>query len=239
MEKSQFDLKDLDVSENNIRVHTTEEANDWEAFLQAFCYCRVLRRIDFHGSDFSKATAFEILTRVYGKHQPIDPNQLEPKRQPSTPEDPRVMPKDERASNSLASKSDEPETQSEMEMAQGTILSRQQGLRSVPYLIFSDVKMDDAGALWFSVIIEHHYYPQYLMSPLKNGPVATLLQQYEQNNHCWGLVHTEDADLSANGKKLIEQAEKKRASFLISDEISELSSSFVQAMPSHNGARFA
>ena len=65
------DLRDLDLSDNLISVGTTEEAAAWEAFLESFSGCCVLRRIDFSGNPLGPR-AFEVLARVYGKEDPVE-----------------------------------------------------------------------------------------------------------------------------------------------------------------------
>ena len=60
------DLRDLDISENLIRIATNEDAAAWEEFLEAFTECCVLRRIDFSGNALGPK-AFEILARVYSR----------------------------------------------------------------------------------------------------------------------------------------------------------------------------
>ncbi|SLM33349.1 hypothetical protein LPUS_01823 [Lasallia pustulata] len=65
------DLRDLDLSDNLISVGTTEETAAWEAFLESFSGCCVLRRIDFSGNPLGPR-AFEVLARVYGKEDPVE-----------------------------------------------------------------------------------------------------------------------------------------------------------------------
>ncbi len=65
------DLRELDLSGNNITVATSEEASAWEEFLRSFQGCCVLRRLDFSGNPLGPR-AFEIFTRVYGREKPFD-----------------------------------------------------------------------------------------------------------------------------------------------------------------------
>ena len=65
------DLRDLDLSDNLIAITTDDDTAAWEEFLVSFSGCCVLRRIDFSGNALG-ARAFEILTRVYGKEDPVD-----------------------------------------------------------------------------------------------------------------------------------------------------------------------
>ena len=65
------DLRDLDLSNNLIAIDTNEEASAWEAFLNSFAECCVLRRIDFSCNALGPK-AFEILARVYAGEEPVD-----------------------------------------------------------------------------------------------------------------------------------------------------------------------
>jgi len=65
------DLRDLDLSGNDITVANDEEAFAWEEFLISFRGCSVLRRLDFSGNALGPR-AFEIFARVYGQEEPLD-----------------------------------------------------------------------------------------------------------------------------------------------------------------------
>ena len=65
------DLRDLDLSNNDICINTPEEIAAWEWFLRSFSRCCVLRRVDLSGNNLGPK-AFEILTRVYSGEQIID-----------------------------------------------------------------------------------------------------------------------------------------------------------------------
>ena len=65
------DLRDLDLSENNITIDTEAEATLWEDFLISFKQCCSLRRIDLSGNALG-LRAFEVLTRIYAKQDAVD-----------------------------------------------------------------------------------------------------------------------------------------------------------------------
>lgn len=69
------DLRDLDVSSNLISVTTDSEAQVFEDFLRCFGESCVLRRLDLSGNKLN-GKAFEILTKVYGQEEPVDPVSL-------------------------------------------------------------------------------------------------------------------------------------------------------------------
>ena len=65
------DLRDLDLSENDIIVDTESEVAIWEDFLMSFKNCCLLRRIDFSGNTLG-SRAFEVMTRVYARQEAVD-----------------------------------------------------------------------------------------------------------------------------------------------------------------------
>ena len=65
------DLRDLDLSENNITINTEAEVAIWEDFLMSFSHCCVLRRMDFSRNALGPR-AFEVMTRVYAKQEAVD-----------------------------------------------------------------------------------------------------------------------------------------------------------------------
>ena len=65
------DLRDLDISENNITIDTEVEVAIWEDFLTSFENCCLLRRIDLSRNTLGPR-AFEVMTRVYAKQEAVD-----------------------------------------------------------------------------------------------------------------------------------------------------------------------
>ena len=65
------DLRDLDLSENNITINTEAEAAIWEDFLTSFKHCCLLRKIDLSHNALGPR-AFEVMTRVYAKQEAVD-----------------------------------------------------------------------------------------------------------------------------------------------------------------------
>jgi Leucine-rich repeat (LRR) protein len=64
--KSPGDLRELDLSNNNIRVVTAEEKAIWKSFLCCFKNCYVLMKLDLSGNPLGVA-GLEILASVYIK----------------------------------------------------------------------------------------------------------------------------------------------------------------------------
>ena len=65
------DLKDLDLSRNEIRVDTDSDALAWERFLSAFENCTTLRRLDLSGNPLGPR-GLEIFMRAYARAEPVD-----------------------------------------------------------------------------------------------------------------------------------------------------------------------
>ncbi|KAI9758831.1 MAG: hypothetical protein M4579_002777 [Chaenotheca gracillima] len=65
------DLQDLDLSDNNICIATTEDAKLWETFLRSFKGCHVLRRLDLSKNSLGPR-GFEILAREYMGEERLD-----------------------------------------------------------------------------------------------------------------------------------------------------------------------
>lgn len=249
IELARFELVDIDLSDNNISVKTDEDANNWESFLKAFRGCRLLRRIDLSGNKLDGPRPFEILDRVYSKQPPVDPTQLEDAGgyangfESGIDSNSDVAELTNRARDiSITSPTDDPPTANDG-MSAGTVLKRREGLRAVPYIILSDTAMTDAGALFFSYMIERHFYPQQLMCSLRPGPQAAQLDEYRQRNHCWGLVYLPNENLTETGLRLLGKAEDSRSAFTgIVDDfgLSDSVGSFVMvdAKQANSGLRY-
>ena len=65
------DLRDLDLSGNNITINTEAQVAIWEDFLMSFSPCCSLRRLDLSRNALG-TRAFEVLTRVYAKQEAVD-----------------------------------------------------------------------------------------------------------------------------------------------------------------------
>ena len=64
-------LRDLDLSRNDIKIVTDTDAAAWELFLSSFSSCCRLRRIDLSRNSLGYR-AFEILTRVYSREMTVE-----------------------------------------------------------------------------------------------------------------------------------------------------------------------
>ncbi|KAK8195202.1 uncharacterized protein BKA78DRAFT_351105 [Phyllosticta capitalensis] len=216
---AEFDLLDLDLSDNKITIKTDEEVADWAFFLDSLRCCRALRRIDLSRNDLSGARGLECFVRVYAKQPVVDPLELEEwKEYKANEEDKKATDPEADSMATITERSRKMSLSSSatgsMEfMSRGTVLKRRQGLRSIPYIILAECSLTDSGALFLSYFLEKHFYPQQLMLPLKSGPQATQLDEYNEKSRCWGVVYLPNDALTDNGLKLLEKAEEARAEF--------------------------
>ena len=65
------DLRDLDISDNQITISSDADVAIWEDFVTSFRKCCVLRRIDLSGNALGDR-AFEVMLRVYAKEEPLN-----------------------------------------------------------------------------------------------------------------------------------------------------------------------
>ena len=92
------------------------------------------------------------------------------------------------------------------------------GLRSVPYLVFSDTAMTDTCALHLSYIIPSHDTPRRLLEhvpPAKAGLPAQQLEAYDQVPGCQGIIYRPNDCIGNAGAKVLELAELDRRGSLM------------------------
>lgn len=217
IKKSSFDLRALDISGNNIFVLTDDHARDWEQFLDSFRTCRVMRRLDLSGNDFCKSITMEILCRVYCSHRPIDPNELEG----CAPIDDDMASSRELRGRKLLDKTNASALQpskdpfidqyaSEGSMSDAVVLKRREGLRSIPYIVLRNVGMTDSGVLWLSKVLEQHYWPQYLMTTLKEGSHAAKIKNEDDSTSVFGIIYVDNPNITVTGLEALRLAEQSR-----------------------------
>lgn len=118
------------------------------------------------------------------------------------------------------------------------------GLRSIAYLIISDISMTNASAIHLSSILSIHRPPEQLLGYLPGGKALILP---DMASHCKGIIWLPNKDLSPLGHRLLDMAEMFRdiVSDVDSDEefveeyntpskITGYYESFVTDSPSHD-----
>lgn len=233
-------LKDLDLSGNRIAIVETTEADAWEAFLESFKHCCGMRRLVLSNNNLSGTTALEIFSRIYSRHPAIYLDQLAIPDHVTTGDNTGHISEATVEADKAKGRGGHSESIIEdwrMSITQGTMIPRACGLRSIPYIILSDIQMDDAGALWLSYVLENHHTPENLMDPVRPGPVSTTLQEYEEKTTCLGLVYLPNKRLSGSGLKLLQTAELVRQGLVESDDEMESpdDSSFIRSPSSNFG----
>lgn len=202
-----LDLKTLDLRANKIRVETVDQAVQWETFLQAFRSCRKLRRVDFSENAKLGAKAFEIMAKVHVNEPPIS-----------------AMPY--RGNTSVISLHADEETIAAIQprysadsMSRGGHLKRRMGLRSIPYITLTDTGLDDLSALWLSLILEEHYYPNQLIDRLNATSASSSIATYQQDASSRGVDwNMENPNENRDGLYLLQKTEIFRKQIMVEDE---------------------
>lgn len=213
IEAARFDLRDIDLSNNRISVATKDEARAFADFLRAFMGCELMRRLDLSGNDFSGPLAMEVFLRVYCEQPAVDASLVYYKNGPGLRDADYEM-LSERA-NGLSLSTTSNETFGEMcamnhSLGKGRYLQRHSGLRAIPYIILRDNKIDDAGALHLSYVLEKHHWPQYLMTELKDGSREAKRKEEDDASGVFGLVFSENTRVSQYGGKVLDHANAAR-----------------------------
>lgn len=212
------DLRDLDLSENQITVTTHEEVAAWGAFLNAFSNCCVLRRIDLSGNLLGPR-AFEVLARVYANENPVDlmlsdsiQGGDELAKQARRLGISTNMERGQRRIESVAV--DQAELGSRLSHADPMdVYVTTKGLRSIPYLILSNSGMTEACALHLSYVIGSHNMPEKLLTRVpaaKAGPHTQQLLAYDSETRCRGIIYLPNSHLGGAAMKVLELAEAVR-----------------------------
>ena len=192
-------------------------ADAFVTFLRAFRDCQVIRRLDLSGNDFSGPLGMETLLRAYAEQQRVDPSLLhnEASCGKQHSDDDILSDKTNRLSVSPKSRhrldSSEETTVSGCSLNDGNLVRRRKGLHSIPYIILKNVKLDDAGALHLSYLLEQHHLPQYLMTKLKDGSREAKRKEEDDADGCVGLLYSENPSLSQFGAKVLEYANAARS----------------------------
>jgi hypothetical protein len=198
-------IRDIDLSDNNIQIESPQDEADWEEFLRSFRRCSVMKRLLLSSNRLDKPAAFEILARVYSQHPSMDFSVNQCEHNATGEWDTQALTSRNRMRDSSGS------SQTTDSLTKGQILNSPCGLRSIPYIILQNVNINHLGALWLSYVLENHHKPTKLMtSPLKHGPFALMLVEYQQQTGCEGLVYKPYEKLSQNGIKLLQAAEAAR-----------------------------
>ncbi|KAL8695130.1 MAG: hypothetical protein Q9218_000298 [Villophora microphyllina] len=95
-----------------------------------------------------------------------------------------------------------------------------QGLRSVPYLVFSETEINDAGALHLSYVLSCHHHPDRLLRyvpPTKASQHLQQMEHYDNHTGCQGIIYLPNTGFSGPGFKMLELSESARSSLFDDD----------------------
>ncbi|OXV08575.1 hypothetical protein Egran_03661 [Elaphomyces granulatus] len=228
------DLRELDLSGNEIRVVTPEQGLAWQQFLDSFRHCYMLKKLDFSHNPLG-SRGIEILARVYMRSEldfvEVDgeddvvgnASQLEVlsggftslRIENNNQENERPL---ARASDGQHSKS-RPLQSSKNRSSSLTPLEKTvtktdikryastRGLRSIPYLIISNVSMTDACAIHLSSVLSIHWSPEHLLAYLPGGKALSLPDPV---GRCNGIIWLPNRDLGTLAQQLLAMTEEFR-----------------------------
>ncbi|KAF2171763.1 hypothetical protein M409DRAFT_63356 [Zasmidium cellare ATCC 36951] len=217
IELAKHDLTTLNLSNNAIKVGTTQEAEEWEEFLFAFQDCLKLRRLDLSGNPALGAKGLEILSRVHLLEEPIDPI--------SASGDASVLSLPEGFDTSDQPTPKTAEFGLMDSMAAGKVLKRRCGLRSIPYISLTNIGLTEAGALWLSYVIADHHLPSQLIDALNAAHATTAINAYQQDANSRGVDWDErESTLCKDGLQILKKAEAFRQQTMLADQVTVASS---------------
>ncbi|SMQ49231.1 unnamed protein product [Zymoseptoria tritici ST99CH_3D7] len=227
---ARYSLKTLNLANNNIKVETDEEAAEWEQLLRAFRGCYKLRRLDLSGNPELGAKAMEIFARVHMAERHITP-------MPAGGETSVVSLAEEMSEKAEVDTTTEMTADGESTnnlMAQGTVLKRRCGLRSIPYITLNNVGLTDRGAMFLSYVLEEHYYPSQLIDDLNAALPGSNIAAYQQDTNFSGIDWDErEPGLGRDGLHLLKKTELFRRQTMLEDDHGTLASLELTTHTSH------
>ncbi|KAL8989965.1 MAG: hypothetical protein Q9177_001272 [Variospora cf. flavescens] len=207
-------LRDLDLSDNDFTVTTSQDADAWQDFLESFRQCRMLRRVDLSGNTLGPK-AFEVLARVYRREPTID--------QPWEDDADILLCRDGTPSRkSILTDTEALHRQTRilsLDSAFGPYTDDDQEASVASYTIANGARhgMTDAAALHLSYIISCHHHPDWLLGhvpPARSSHHLQQLEYYDIKTGCQGVVYLPNPGISIPGLKLLELCEGARFSLL-------------------------
>ena len=208
---AQNELKTVVLSNNNITVTTGLEAQQWETFLTAFKSCKTLRRLDLSNNPELGARTLEIFSKVHCNEPAIDPIALGGDRSVYT------LDETPECDDNRSITTDEVEGSLDW-MTSGVMLRRRSGLRSIPYISFQNIGINDTGALWLSYILEDHHYPNQLVNEINAAPPISSVEAYRQGSVEGGIDWSGyKGSLCKDGLSLLTRTEVARKLATLSD----------------------
>ncbi|PYH84237.1 hypothetical protein BO82DRAFT_372658 [Aspergillus uvarum CBS 121591] len=223
VKRSAGDLRELDLSNNDIQITTPDAVRKWANFLNSFQKCFVLRKLDLGGNALGRA-GIEHLARIYMKsdldflegdaHEVLEWDS-EDEEHSSTPESMaegmarlKVIAGKENESTARKKKSPslpKPEQKNAHTYAELKKYACTRGLRSIPYLILTDVSMTSHSTIQLIPMLDIQRTPESLLSFLPVVGKAVVLP--ESAASCKSIIWRPNDKLTPHVLRMIEVAE--------------------------------
>ncbi|BCR83137.1 uncharacterized protein ACHE_10539S [Aspergillus chevalieri] len=220
VELSSGDLRELDISRNAIDIRGDDDQGKgiWLEFLKAFAGCYVLKKLDL-GMNRLGIAGIELLSRVYTRSDldffeeedeeeivveemaTLDVNEKENDRGRS-----KKSPKGKARQNGTIATSG-PSTTKTVSPADLKRYACTRGLRSVPYIILSNISLTTGAAIHLTSMILAHRNPEQLLPYLPPGKMPPFP---DTDGRCNGLIWLPNDSLSDLGHKMLDSAETLR-----------------------------
>ncbi|PYH94724.1 leucine rich repeat protein [Aspergillus ellipticus CBS 707.79] len=215
------DIRELDISNNEIRIRTPEDIKIWVAFLNSFEDCFVLKKLDLGNNPLGRM-GVEHLARIYLKS---DLNFLEDDAEallgPCSSEesddfvegvaDMKVTGKENEPVRPKKSpnkgKAAKSNSQSHIDPAELKKYACTRGLRSIPYFIVSSVGLTNTSAIHLLSMLNVQRTPDHLLNFLPPGKAPTLP---ESAPLCKSIIWRPCYELTAHTLRMLEVAEALR-----------------------------
>ncbi|GIJ92258.1 hypothetical protein Asppvi_011235 [Aspergillus pseudoviridinutans] len=227
------DLRELDISHNNLAVCTPEEQEIWYDFLDSFKNCFLLKKFDL-GNNPLGPKGIEVLARVYMQS---DLDFLEADADVVVGmngegdhegdaiveelENLKINGKDHEATKKASSKQSPKKSKvaqqngsshatcatKKLSYAELKRYACTRGLRSIPFLIISNTNLTSSCAVHLSNMLSMHRSPEQLLAFLPSGKGPILPEAAEQ---CKGIIWLPNDGLGPNECKLLDKAELVR-----------------------------
>ena len=219
---ARYDLKTLNLTNNSIRVESDQEATEWETFLRSFEHCLKLRRLDLSGNTELGPRALEIFARVHAQEPQINPMSGSSNFSVISLGNEETCDADETPASACFGDA----------MTDGGVVKRRCGLRGIPYLTFTNVGLNDTGALWLSYVLEDHHYPIQLTDTLNATAANSCIRTYAQEAGSLGLDwNPKEPLLGRDGLTLLKKTEAIRRQSMF-DDGSIMESSMIESIES-------
>ncbi|KAF9885199.1 hypothetical protein FE257_000650 [Aspergillus nanangensis] len=222
------DLRELDLSNNTIRVEAPEEKKTWFDFLSAFKNCYLLKKLDL-GSNPLGPGGIEVLARVYIKSEldfieddavavigPIvnqdhdiiedvaalrmtEDKENSPLRAGRSKKSPGKAKAARQNGHTHAASATKNYTQAELKHFACT-----RGLRSIPFFILPDTAMTNGSACHLASMLSFQRTSEQLLDFLPSGKTATLPDTTPESK---SIIWKPNDGLMPHTKRLLEMAE--------------------------------